>query len=207
VGAGPAPMLREAWPRRPAQRGAGYRKRYYTGFSWPPRFAFHGRRHFGVGERCFCAGIAPVILSLYIVSRCKEPEVVSKAGRRGAANQSVRAIFSGATGAPRSSMRPFLDRFDCGCGRDRLRPQPSSHGEAGWGIRSIAAPHWFDGRRGRLDWTDFLSCLVGLFYVRSWVGGCVSRFSSSAWGDLAGFGWRLSSMDLQPSLQCVTWAS
>ena len=64
----------EAWPEDRRKMGAGYLQTgYYTGFFLAAALNFTVGAHFG-WRAMFLCGLAPVILSLYIVFKVKEPE-------------------------------------------------------------------------------------------------------------------------------------
>jgi MFS family permease len=68
----------EAWPEDRRKMGAGYLQTgYYTGFFLAAALNFTVGAHFG-WRAMFLCGLAPVLLSLYIVSRVKEPEKWAK---------------------------------------------------------------------------------------------------------------------------------
>ena len=64
----------EAWPEDRRKMGAGYLQTgYYTGFFLAAALNFTVGAHFG-WRAMFLCGVAPVVLSLYIVLKVKEPE-------------------------------------------------------------------------------------------------------------------------------------
>jgi MFS family permease len=64
----------EAWPEDRRKMGAGYLQTgYYTGFFLAAALNFTVGAHFG-WRAMFLCGLAPVVLSLYIVFKVKEPE-------------------------------------------------------------------------------------------------------------------------------------
>ncbi|MFI4980347.1 MAG: MFS transporter [Nevskiales bacterium] len=69
----------EAWPEDRRKMGAGYLQTgYYTGFFLAAALNFTVGAHFG-WRAMFLCGLAPVVLSLYIVFKVKEPEKWAKA--------------------------------------------------------------------------------------------------------------------------------
>ena len=86
----------EAWPEDRRKMGAGYLQTgYYTGFFLAAALNFTVGAHFG-WRAMFLCGLAPVILSLYIVFKVKEPERWQQAAAAVARINPLRAIFSGA---------------------------------------------------------------------------------------------------------------
>jgi MFS family permease len=86
----------EAWPEDRRKMGAGYLQTgYYTGFFLAAALNFTVGAHFG-WRAMFLCGLAPVILSLYIVFKIKEPERWQQAAAAVARINPLRAIFSGA---------------------------------------------------------------------------------------------------------------
>src|SRR5882757_9491765 len=86
----------EAWPEDRRKMGAGYLQTgYYTGFFLAAALNFTVGAHFG-WRAMFLCGLAPVILSLYIVFKVKEPERWQQAAAVVARINPLRAIFSGA---------------------------------------------------------------------------------------------------------------
>lgn len=68
----------EAWPEDRRKMGAGYLQTgYYTGFFLAAALNFTVGAHFG-WRAMFLCGLAPVLLSLYIVFKVKEPEKWAK---------------------------------------------------------------------------------------------------------------------------------
>ena len=68
----------EAWPEDRRKMGAGYLQTgYYTGFFLAAALNFTVGAHFG-WRAMFLCGLAPVVLSLYIVFKVKEPEKWAK---------------------------------------------------------------------------------------------------------------------------------
>lgn len=64
----------EAWPEDRRKMGAGYLQTgYYTGFFLAAALNFTVGAHFG-WRAMFLCGLAPVVLSLYVVLKVKEPE-------------------------------------------------------------------------------------------------------------------------------------
>ena len=85
----------EAWPEDRRKMGAGYLQTgYYTGFFLAAALNFTVGAHFG-WRAMFLCGLAPVILSLYIVFKVKEPERWQQAAAAVARINPLRAIFSG----------------------------------------------------------------------------------------------------------------
>jgi len=69
----------EAWPEDRRKMGAGYLQTgYYTGFFLAAALNFTVGAHFG-WRAMFLCGLAPVLLSLYIMFKVKEPEKWAKA--------------------------------------------------------------------------------------------------------------------------------
>jgi MFS family permease len=69
----------EAWPESRRKMGAGYLQTgYYTGFFLAAALNFTVGAHFG-WRAMFLCGLTPVVLSLYIVFKVKEPERWEKA--------------------------------------------------------------------------------------------------------------------------------
>jgi len=86
----------EAWPEDRRKMGAGYLQTgYYTGFFLAAALNFTVGAHFG-WRAMFLCGLAPVILSLYIVFKVKEPERWQQAAAAVARVNPLRAIFAGA---------------------------------------------------------------------------------------------------------------
>jgi MFS family permease len=86
----------EAWPEDRRKMGAGYLQTgYYTGFFLAAALNFTVGAHFG-WRAMFLCGLAPVILSLYIVFKVKEPERWQQAAAAVVRINPLRAIFSGA---------------------------------------------------------------------------------------------------------------
>jgi MFS family permease len=86
----------EAWPEDRRKMGAGYLQTgYYTGFFLAAALNFTVGAHFG-WRAMFLCGLAPVVLSLYIVFKVKEPERWQQAAAAVARINPLRAIFSGA---------------------------------------------------------------------------------------------------------------
>ena len=86
----------EAWPEDRRKMGAGYLQTgYYTGFFLAAALNFTVGAHFG-WRAMFLCGLAPVILSLYIVFKVKEPERWQQVATAVARINPLRAIFSGA---------------------------------------------------------------------------------------------------------------
>ena len=86
----------EAWPEDRRKMGAGYLQTgYYTGFFLAAALNFTVGAHFG-WRAMFLCGLAPVILSLYIVFKVKEPERWQQAAAAVARINPLRAIFTGA---------------------------------------------------------------------------------------------------------------
>jgi MFS family permease len=85
----------EAWPEERRKMGAGYLQTgYYTGFFLAAALNFTVGAHFG-WRAMFLCGLAPVVLSLYIVFKVKEPERWQQAaGARADRVSPLRAIFS-----------------------------------------------------------------------------------------------------------------
>jgi MFS family permease len=86
----------EAWPEDRRKMGAGYLQTgYYTGFFLAAALNFTVGAHFG-WRAMFLCGLAPVILSLYIVFMVKEPERWQQVATAVARINPLRAIFTGA---------------------------------------------------------------------------------------------------------------
>jgi MFS family permease len=86
----------EAWPEDRRKMGAGYLQTgYYTGFFLAAALNFTVGAHFG-WRAMFLCGLAPVILSLYIVFKVKEPERWQQVATAVARINPLRAIFTGA---------------------------------------------------------------------------------------------------------------
>jgi MFS family permease len=86
----------EAWPEDRRKMGAGYLQTgYYTGFFLAAALNFTVGAHYG-WRAMFLCGLAPVVLSLYIVVKVKEPERWQQAAATVARINPLRAIFSGA---------------------------------------------------------------------------------------------------------------
>ncbi|HEX4676894.1 MAG TPA: MFS transporter, partial [Steroidobacteraceae bacterium] len=97
----------EAWPEDRRKMGAGYLQTgYYTGFFLAAALNFTVGAHFG-WRAMFLCGLAPVILSLYIVFKVKEPERWQQAAAAVARINPLRAIFSGAN-RPRTIVNAAL---------------------------------------------------------------------------------------------------
>ncbi|HEY0340990.1 MAG TPA: MFS transporter [Steroidobacteraceae bacterium] len=85
----------EAWPEDRRKMGAGYLQTgYYTGFFIAAALNFTVGAHFG-WRAMFLCGLAPVILSFYIVFKVKEPERWQQAVAAVERISPLRAIFSG----------------------------------------------------------------------------------------------------------------
>ena len=86
----------EAWPEDRRKMGAGYLQTgYYVGFFLAAALNFTVGAHYG-WRAMFVCGLAPVVLSLYIVFQVKEPERWEKAcGGELQRTNPLRAIFSG----------------------------------------------------------------------------------------------------------------
>ena len=84
----------EAWPEDRRKMGAGYLQTgYYTGFFLAAALNFTVGAHFG-WRAMFLCGLVPVVLSLYIVFKVKEPERWQQAaGVAGDRVSPLRAIF------------------------------------------------------------------------------------------------------------------
>jgi len=86
----------EAWPEDRRKMGAGYLQTgYYTGFFLAAALNFTVGAHFG-WRAMFLCGLVPVVLSLYIVFKVKEPERWEQAAAGAARVSPLRAIFTGA---------------------------------------------------------------------------------------------------------------
>jgi MFS family permease len=86
----------EAWPEDRRKMGAGYLQTgYYTGFFLAAALNFTVGAHFG-WRAMFLCGLVPVILSLYIVFKVKEPERWQQVATAVARINPLRAIFTGA---------------------------------------------------------------------------------------------------------------
>ena len=86
----------EAWPEDRRKMGAGYLQTgYYTGFFLAAALNFTVGAHFG-WRAMFLCGLVPVILSLYIVFKVKEPERWQQAAASVERVSPLRAIFAGA---------------------------------------------------------------------------------------------------------------
>ena len=86
----------EAWPEDRRKMGAGYLQTgYYTGFFLAAALNFTVGAHFG-WRAMFLCGLVPVVLSLYIVFKVKEPERWEQATAGVARVSPLRAIFTGA---------------------------------------------------------------------------------------------------------------
>jgi MFS family permease len=86
----------EAWPEDRRKMGAGYLQTgYYTGFFLAAALNFTVGAHFG-WRAMFLCGLTPVVLSLYILSKVKEPERWVRTAAAGAARAvgPLRQIFS-----------------------------------------------------------------------------------------------------------------
>jgi len=83
----------EAWPEDRRKMGAGYLQTgYYTGFFLAAALNFTVGAHFG-WRAMFLCGLVPVVLSLYIVFKVKEPERWQRAADVHRVSP-LRAIFS-----------------------------------------------------------------------------------------------------------------
>jgi MFS family permease len=86
----------EAWPEDRRKMGAGYLQTgYYTGFFLAAALNFTVGAHFG-WRAMFLCGLVPVVLSLYIVFKVKEPERWEQATAGVQRVNPLRAIFTGA---------------------------------------------------------------------------------------------------------------
>ena len=86
----------EAWPEDRRKMGAGYLQTgYYTGFFLAAALNFTVGAHFG-WRAMFLCGLVPVMLSLYIVFKVKEPERWEQATAGVERVNPLRAIFTGA---------------------------------------------------------------------------------------------------------------
>ena len=86
----------EAWPEDRRKMGAGYLQTgYYTGFFLAAALNFTVGAHFG-WRAMFLCGLVPVVLSLYIVFKVKEPERWEQATAGVERVNPLRAIFTGA---------------------------------------------------------------------------------------------------------------
>jgi MFS family permease len=84
----------EAWPESRRKMGAGYLQTgYYTGFFLAAALNFTVGAHFG-WRAMFLCGLVPVVLSLYIVFKVKEPERWEKAAGPRKRVSPLREIFS-----------------------------------------------------------------------------------------------------------------
>src|ERR1700726_4093245 len=84
----------EAWPEDRRKMGAGYLQTgYYTGFFLAAALNYTVGAHFG-WRAMFLCGLAPVILSLYIVFKVKEPEGWQQVATAVARINPLRAIFT-----------------------------------------------------------------------------------------------------------------
>jgi MFS family permease len=86
----------EAWPEDRRKMGAGYLQTgYYAGFFLAAALNFTVGAHFG-WRAMFLCGLAPALLSLYIVFKVKEPEVWAKIAVAAAAKAAspLKQIFS-----------------------------------------------------------------------------------------------------------------
>jgi MFS family permease len=85
----------EAWPEDRRKMGAGYLQTgYYTGFFLAAALNFTVGAHFG-WRAMFLCGLVPVVLSLYIVFKVKEPERWEQAAAGAERVSPLRAIFAG----------------------------------------------------------------------------------------------------------------
>ncbi len=85
----------EAWPEDRRKMGAGYLQTgYYVGFFLAAALNFTVGAHYG-WRAMFVCGLAPVVLSLYIVFQVKEPERWEKAVGESQRTNPLRGIFSG----------------------------------------------------------------------------------------------------------------
>jgi len=85
----------EAWPEDRRKMGAGYLQTgYYAGFFLAAALNFTVGAHYG-WRAMFVCGLAPVVLSLYIVFQVKEPERWEKAAGESQRTNPLREIFSG----------------------------------------------------------------------------------------------------------------
>jgi MFS family permease len=86
----------EAWPEDRRKMGAGYLQTgYYAGFFLAAALNFTVGAHFG-WRAMFLCGLVPVVLSLYIVFKVKEPERWEQAAAGVERVNPLRAIFAGA---------------------------------------------------------------------------------------------------------------
>src|SRR5580698_9419826 len=84
----------EAWPEDRRKMGAGYLQTgYYVGFFRAAALNFTVGAHYG-WRAMFVCGLAPVVLSLYIVFQVKEPERWEKAAGELRRTNPLRGIFS-----------------------------------------------------------------------------------------------------------------
>jgi MFS family permease len=85
----------EAWPEDRRKMGAGYLQTgYYTGFFLAAALNYTVGAHFG-WRAMFLCGLAPVLLSLYIVFQVKEPQRWQQAAGESQRVSPLRGIFSG----------------------------------------------------------------------------------------------------------------
>ena len=85
----------EAWPEDRRRMGAGYLQTgYYAGFFLAAALNYTVGAEFG-WRAMFLCGLAPVVLSLYIVLKVKEPERWEQAVAEAEPVRPLRAIFSG----------------------------------------------------------------------------------------------------------------
>jgi MFS family permease len=85
----------EAWPEDRRKMGAGYLQTgYYTGFFLAAALNFTVGAHFG-WRAMFLCGLAPVLLSLYVLFKVKEPDKWAKTAAQGPMKVSnpLRQIF------------------------------------------------------------------------------------------------------------------
>jgi MFS family permease len=84
----------ESWPEDRRKMGAGYLQTgYYTGFFLAAALNFTVGAHFG-WRAMFLCGLAPVLLSLYVVLKVKEPERWQKTAANTPTVSPLREIFS-----------------------------------------------------------------------------------------------------------------
>jgi len=83
----------EAWPEERRKMGAGYLQTgYYAGFFLAAALNYTVGAHFG-WRAMFLCGVAPVILSLYIVFKVKEPERWKQTAAAGPRTSPLKQIF------------------------------------------------------------------------------------------------------------------
>jgi MFS family permease len=88
-------FVAEAWPESRRKMGAGYLGTgYYVGFFLAAALNFTVGAHFGWRAMFLCGG-APVLLSIYMLSRVREPERWVSAARSAEGGGSMRAIWNG----------------------------------------------------------------------------------------------------------------